>query len=497
MNRRQRGARIVVLAVVLMASALVVYAGGQSQATAAAGNNVSIVVRDNYPGAPIQPYSTAYIEENTNTKITWIRMLPDELQEKLNLLLAAGDRPEVVQFYTDAFEHELKNAGLLLRLNDLLDTKMQNLEREWGESVWQAMTHADGGIYAIPAEWFPINVHFDTLYRKDWLDRLGLRVPVTIEDYFQVAVAVATQDPDGNGRDDTYAMGNFLGFRGDRYFDHVFGAYGTHALHWIEVNGRIVNGSVLPGAKEALRMMKRLYDAGAIDPEFITDDEQRTDQKFKDGVYGATNNYIFMMVPNHPYDRSFRQNNPNGVWVQQPLPLTSSFGAPIGQRMNGQRGWLKTAMVNGARNIDAAARVLDWLATDEGAKFYLYGIPGEDYTEASDGTINQITQGDQRVARSVGQLWLIGRSLPISIDPALYEAWEIASVNAVPRANDGLVVPEITQYQTDLDLFTREQFLKMTVGEIPIDGGFERFVEEWNARGGRALTDALNRAAGN
>ena len=41
--------------------------------------------------------------------------------------------------------------------------------------------------------------------------------------------------------------------------------------------------------------------------------------------------------------------------------------------------------------------------------------------------------------------------------------------------------------------FTKEQYALMAVGEIPIDGGFESFVEEWNARGGKILTEAYNK----
>ncbi|MDT2194410.1 hypothetical protein [Paenibacillus larvae] len=42
--------------------------------------------------------------------------------------------------------------------------------------------------------------------RKDWLDRLGLEPPVTIEEYEKVIEAFATQDPNGSGEQDTYGL---------------------------------------------------------------------------------------------------------------------------------------------------------------------------------------------------------------------------------------------------------------------------------------------------
>ena len=42
--------------------------------------------------------------------------------------------------------------------------------------------------------------------RKDWLDKLGLEQPKTIDDFYNVLKAFKEQDPDGNGANDTYGM---------------------------------------------------------------------------------------------------------------------------------------------------------------------------------------------------------------------------------------------------------------------------------------------------
>lgn len=456
---------------------------------------VRIAVRDNYAGIEFNKDSIAYMEEKTNTKLEWIRMVPDTMEDKLNLLLASGDRPEIVQYYADTFEYKLVDSNLLLPLNDILDTKAPNLKKEWGDTIWDAMKHPDGKIYAIPYKGVSL-VDWSMGYRKDWLDKLSLAIPKTIDEYYNVALAVSNNDPDGNGKKDTFAFGSHDGYKDKRYMDHVFMPYGTLVNQWMEVDGKIVNGSVLPGAKEGLKMMKKLYDAKAIDPEFITDDETRVNQKYTQGIYGAANFYTSMIEPMWGYYQEFKKNNPNGEWVLADQPMTSSFTAkPVGQPMLPRRGWVKTSLVNGSKNVDAAIRLVDWYATDEGADYYNYGVPGVDFNEDASGRVTMITQPDKYQEKGVCVIWLVCRDLAKVNDPNFVKAMtETNLVNAVPRANEGLMVPEATKYDSDLTKFVEEQFVKMTVGEIPIEGGFESFVTEWNKRGGQQYTDALNKA---
>ena len=44
------------------------------------------------------------------------------------------------------------------------------------------------------------------IVRKDWLANVGLELPKTTEDLYEVAKAFTEDDPDGNGADDTYGI---------------------------------------------------------------------------------------------------------------------------------------------------------------------------------------------------------------------------------------------------------------------------------------------------
>ena len=78
--------------------------------------------------------------------------------------------------------------------------------------------------------------------------------------------------------------------------------------------------------------------------------------------------------------------------------------------------------------------------------------------------------------------------------PELFDAFEFSHTIATPNPVDGIFIDELNDIYPKLKEITNTRFIEMIVGETPIDGGFEAFVEEWNSRGGDKLTQALDEA---
>ncbi len=112
------------------------------------------------------------------------------------------------------------------------------------------------------------------MIRMDWLDKLGLKVPVTMEEFREVARAFTLKDPDGNGKNDTYGTS----FRQNvNFIDSFFHAYGVAPGHhqagmWRVRNGKQTNDWVQPQMKEALLNLASWYAEGLIAPESLTYD---------------------------------------------------------------------------------------------------------------------------------------------------------------------------------------------------------------------------------
>ena len=114
-------------------------------------------------------------------------------------------------------------------------------------------------------------------WRKDWLDKLGLEVPETLDDYEKVLTAFVEEDPDGNGENDTigilgpansdYVNGN----GGNRYgLDPLFSAFQSYPKYWLkDDSGNIVYGSITDETRTALEKVAGLYADGLIDTEIL------------------------------------------------------------------------------------------------------------------------------------------------------------------------------------------------------------------------------------
>ena len=91
-------------------------------------------------------YAKQMIEEATNTKLEIIQVPTKELDNKLNILLASGDRPDIIQCETETMESQLLSSGILLPLNEYWDN-YPNIKNGRDEATWNLMIYTDGSHY--------------------------------------------------------------------------------------------------------------------------------------------------------------------------------------------------------------------------------------------------------------------------------------------------------------------------------------------------------------
>ncbi len=128
-------------------------------------------------------------------------------RDAFNLLMASGDLPDIIGgdatggLKDDFIRYGME--GAFVPLDDLIAEHAPHLKKFFDEhpAVRQAITAADGHIYFIPyvpegdfaRGWF---------IRQDWLDKLGLKTPETVDELHDVLVAFRDKDPNGNGQKD-------------------------------------------------------------------------------------------------------------------------------------------------------------------------------------------------------------------------------------------------------------------------------------------------------
>lgn len=225
------------------------------------------------------------VELGIDFNFDWV-VSSSEYDTKLNLSIAAGDIPDIFRVSPTQLTN-LVEADMLYDLTDIYEANISDFARESIEGDPFAIPAAtfDGRLYAIPNPSTPQIDGGDSMYfRTDWLSNLGLSVPATIDELYDVMYAFANDDPDQNGQDDTFGF----------YLDNKLGAvtlfaamYGEYPRIWTMADdGSVQWGGVSDGMKDVLVKLAELYKDGIIDPEFTVKDSSIAGEDIGAGKHG-------------------------------------------------------------------------------------------------------------------------------------------------------------------------------------------------------------------
>lgn len=215
---------------------------------------------------------------NIEIKYDWVSSNTD-FQQKMNLCIGSNTLPDIMNVGATQYRAMLKY-GQLQPITDAYNNYASDILKSFvnsGGDVLTEMISQDGKMMAIPAPNIKaggVNVMW---IRQDWLDALGLEVPRTLEELKTVSEAFITQDPDGNGKNDTIGIvgpansGTLTGIGGNLWgLDPIFGSYKSFPQYWLEdETGEISYGSIQPETKEALAELASMYAEGLLDPEML------------------------------------------------------------------------------------------------------------------------------------------------------------------------------------------------------------------------------------
>lgn len=230
---------------------------------------------------------TRWIQENGPVDVQFVSIPRWESQQSLNVMFASQDAPDLILEYDTAYRNQLYSQQLLQPLDELIAAHSPNYQAmlEAYPALGTAGVKDDGQIYEI-ARMNGLTTNHIMWIRKDWLDALELKVPETVEELFEVAVAFTEQDPDRNGQDDTFgiALSYISGMTVDFMFGNVFTRFDKQPWYPDE-NDELVHD--WDRKQAAVAFKKRLFDAGVVDRDFLTDNNgDKAKQDFVSGKLG-------------------------------------------------------------------------------------------------------------------------------------------------------------------------------------------------------------------
>jgi putative aldouronate transport system substrate-binding protein len=246
--------------------------------------------------------------------------------QKLGLSINSGDIPDL--FRVNAAQLLLyQEAGLLADLTSVYEAEASAKTRDvlTQDPVALKAATIDGKLWGIPLTDASVATASVLWIRQDWMDKLGLAPPSSMEDVLEISRRFTEQDPDGNGVNDTVGLcmqkslwGSVAGLQG------FFNGYHAYPGIWYERDGKLVYGSVQPEMRSALLALQKMYANGQIDREFGVKDINQVSETIAQGKCGME--FGVWWNPYHPLNLS-QQNNPHAFWSAFPIPSVDATPA--------------------------------------------------------------------------------------------------------------------------------------------------------------------------
>lgn len=274
---------------------------------------------------------TRYVKEkmNIDVEVVWQAASGNDFDQKVNMSIAAGDLPDILVVKEAQFRSILES-GLAAELSDVYnvyasDTIKTMIDKTEGKSM-QAVTK-DGKMMALPGVQVEMDGYNLLWIRQDWLDKLGLEAPKTIQDVYDVGKAFVDNKMAG---DKTIGLlgptsgnilyHNFLNSANGTYtLDGIFASFKAYPGMWLkDQDGNAVYGSLTPETKTSLEYLAKMYKDGILDQELGT--RKDAGEAFKSGQAGMFFGPWWM---GYGGIKDAVANDPEASWVAYASPLTS------------------------------------------------------------------------------------------------------------------------------------------------------------------------------
>ncbi|MBO9607071.1 MAG: hypothetical protein J7639_14015 [Paenibacillaceae bacterium] len=451
-----------------------------------------------------------YLEQKYNVKIKPIGIDRSNWQQQISIKLASGEKPDLFGnldiSYTD-FLNYVKQ-GLIGELKEETIRKyMPNYSKmidETDPTAWKTGV-VDGKNYGIPKFYGEGGSPFLPMYNSDWLKKVGYNEPPkTLAELEDVLTKFRNNDPDGNGKKDTYGITargkDTLG--SNQIFNTVFAAYGANPGTWqVTKDGKVELGLTSENARAAFKTLNKWYKDGLIDPEFVTDDWNNYRAKFAGNKVGMADQTLWYHA--HSSGQLGADAAKAGVNMVAGKPVVG----PQGKMMGITQGYKQVPFGLGAETVKdenkvaAILKVLDGVALDpEAFMMVLYGEKGKHY-DLVDGA--PVPKGDFvdpiKAAATDGLKFFTTGSAP-SMLKYEYSAEKQAfkdklNDKAIVQLTNPVAMTVIPSWDANKDALTKlmkEYELKLIIGEVDTDKGFDTFVADMKKAGLDKATEEAN-----
>ncbi|WP_079913267.1 extracellular solute-binding protein [Paenibacillus sp. 32352] len=441
--------------------------------------------KDNEIELAIEKYTNAQID------IQWIPAAAFE--DKKNIMIASSEMPKAFKLTYNATTLNAIQSGLFWEIGPFLKD-YKNLSAV--NALHYDNIKVDGKLYGLPL--YRDIGRAGIVYRKDWFDEMGLKPPVTLDDWYNIMKAVAEQDPDKNGQADTYGM-----FLEKSYNDAAASSSFLTRLavsqgapnKWGIENGKLIAEFMSKPYFDSMKLLRRLYQEKLINQDFSVVQAADADNKWNAGKVGIRINTVASAAATSFENVS--KSAPNAVVDVVQYMGASGNRVPAEPGNNGFFVFPKSS-VKTEVELKQLLAFFDKLLDPEMSTLLTRGIEGKHFTKTDDGKaqfkdLSLFNLEVKPYRDSLPSFEVTGTGLPLKLNDLQAKGWKVVAdnlKNTVPNIALTLTSKTYSEKGGELDTLIRDAQTKFIMGKID-EAGWQAEVDKWKKAGGDKVIEEL------
>jgi len=443
-----------------------------------------------------------------NLKLTLQPSSFSDQDTKISVAAASNTLPDLFGVNRDMLV-KIAKQGLVAQVDSLLPLMPERTKTHYSDPLRNKLVQINKKMYGLPDPGAMDRVE-GLVIRKDWLDKLGLKVPTTLDELLVVARAFTEKDPDGNGKADTYGFGAFyessslatIGF--GRRFDYIMGAFGVAGTWNFESAKKFQFNFRDPNFRKAVEFIKKINDEKLIDQTWSAPNKDEFRARWKQGKFGIWWEQFAALSTKANY-KDFDANFPDG----EIIPILPPKG-PQGKSSNGldqanARIYAVSAKAMKDGKGPYIAKLLEWMATDG---YYLlgFGVEGVNFNKDAKGYItmegidpaNAYSQKAMQPLTQLRNMVYVNNDIELAVRYPTYKSangktmdplaiWKFF-VNSPYTQALGSQIIDPPSNVNDFTRFYNENLVKFALGQQPLnDKTWNEFVKGMDKLGAKEI----------
>lgn len=419
-------------------------------------------------------------------------------EEAFNLMMSSGNLADIIGYVDASSLEKLGRDGGMIPLNDLIKEHAPNIQKVLDEDARfrQTAYSLDGNIYQIPKNQELKAAEFWWI-RQDWLDKLNLKAPTTVDELHDVLYAFRNEDPNGNGLKDEIPLFDRAGWKQPDEYLYLWDT----SLEFYPRDGKMKYEPLEENFKTGVSNMIKWYQEGLIDPEIFTRGASSRDTLLGGDLGGCTHDW----VSTANYNSTLQETIP-GFQMVAIVPPADQNGV-VKERVSRYPG-VGWGISSQCKDPVTVIKFMDYFFTEEGSDLMNWGIEGDTFTRDADGskhftdTVLQSELTPIGYLRSIGAQYRIGMCQDGDYEYAtmkedgieankLYNGHDEWFDDSLPPYLDGKMAlkytsDDETEYKNimaSIKPYVDEKFQSWILGVNDFDSEYDTFIKELKARG--------------